>query len=213
MEVHLLFSYQNKERKEDDVLQKSLCFILISLFSLLLVGCVQGKGIKNPLNLEVSEFSFTNQEGKKLGLDDLKGKVWIADFVFTNCTTVCLPMMANMTELQGKLKEEDLNVQLISFSVDPAIDTPEVLKEYAGNYNADLSSWNFLTGYSQNTIKDFAAKSFKAIAIKPKTGDQVIHGTSFYLINKEGTVMKDYSGLDAPFDEIINDVKLLNSKE
>ncbi|WP_255428598.1 SCO family protein [Sporosarcina sp. resist] len=194
-------------------MQKSLCFILISLFSLLLVGCVQGKGIKNPLNLEVSEFSFTNQEGKKLGLDDLKGKVWIADFVFTNCTTVCLPMMANMTELQGKLKEEDLNVQLISFSVDPAIDTPEVLKEYAGNYNADLSSWNFLTGYSQNTIKDFAAKSFKAIAIKPKTGDQVIHGTSFYLINKEGTVMKDYSGLDAPFDEIINDVKLLNSKE
>lgn len=213
MEVHFLFSYQNKERKEDYVLRKSLCFILISLFSLLLVGCVQGKGIKNPLNLEVSEFSFTNQEGEKLGLDDLKGKVWIADFVFTNCTTVCLPMMANMTELQGKLKEEDLNVELISFSVDPAIDTPEVLKEYAGNYNADLSSWNFLTGYSQNTIKDFAAKSFKAIAIKPETGDQVIHGTSFYLVNKEGTVMKDYSGIDAPFDEIINDVKLLNSKE
>lgn len=213
MELHFLLSYLNKERKEDDVLRKSLCFILISLFSLLLVGCVQGQGIKNPLNLEVSEFSFTNQEGEKLGLDDLKGKVWIADFVFTNCTTVCLPMMANMAELQGKLKEEDLNVELVSFSVDPGIDTPEVLKEYAGNYNADLSSWNLLTGYSQKTVKDFALKSFKTIAIKPETGDQVIHGTSIYLINKEGTVMKDYNGLDAPFDEIINDVKLLNSKE
>ncbi|WP_318616797.1 SCO family protein [Sporosarcina sp. YIM B06819] len=194
-------------------MRKSLCFILISLFSLLLVGCGQVQGIKNPLNLEVREFNFTNQEGEKFGLDDLKGKVWIADFVFTNCTTVCLPMMANMAELQGKLNEEDLSVELVSFSVDPVIDTPEVLKEYAGNFNADLSNWNLLTGYSQNTIKDFALKSFKAIAIKPETGDQVIHGVSFYLINKDGMVMKDYSGLDAPFDEIINDIKLLNSKE
>ncbi|EGQ19272.1 SCO1 family electron transport protein [Sporosarcina newyorkensis 2681] len=194
-------------------MRKSLCFILISLFSLLLVGCGQGQGIKNPLNLEVREFSFTNQEGEEFGLDDLKGKVWIADFVFTNCTTVCLPMMANMAELQGKLEEEDLSVELVSFSVDPVIDTPEVLKEYAGNFNADLSNWNLLTGYSQKTIKDFALKSFKTIAVKPDTGDQVVHGTSFYLINKEGTVMKDYSGLDIPTDEIINDIKLLNSEE
>lgn len=141
------------------------------MFSLLLAGCGQEQGIKNSLNYEVSEFSFTNQEGEKFGLEDLKGKVWISDFVFTNCTTVCLPMMANMAELQAKLKEENLNVELISFSVDPGIDTPEVLKGYAGNYNADLSNWNLLTGYSQNTIKDFALKSFKAIAIKPETSD------------------------------------------
>jgi len=195
-------------------LRKSLRYIYISLFSLLLVGCGQGQGIKNPLNYEVSEFSFTNQEGEEFGLEDLKGKVWIADFVFTNCTTVCLPMMANMAGLQAKLKEEDLNVELISFSVDPEIDTPEVLKEYAGNYNANLSNWNLLTGYSQKTIQDFALKNFNAIAaIKPETSDQVIHGTSFYLINKEGIVLKDYNGFDAPFDEIINDVKLLISKE
>lgn len=123
-------------------------------------------------------------------------------------------MMANMAGLQAKLKEEDLNVELISFSVDPEIDTPEVLKEYAGNYNADLSNWNLLTGYQQKTIQDFALKNFNAIAaIKPETSDQVIHGTSFYLINKEGIVLKDYNGFDAPFDEIINDVKLLISKE
>lgn len=180
-------------------------------FTLLITAC--GQGIKNPLNWEISNFTFKNQEGKDFGLTDLKGNVWIADFIFTNCTTVCLPMMSNMAELQGKLKGEGLNIELVSFSVDPEVDTPKVLKEYAKNYNADLSSWNLLTGYSQKTIEDFALKNFRTVAQKPDTSNQVIHGTSFYLIDTEGKVVKEYSGLEFPIDEIIKDVKLLTTKE
>lgn len=191
-------------------MRKNLCFASIVLFTLLITGC--GQGIKNPLNWEINNFVFTNHEGKEFGLENLKGKVWISDFVFTNCTTVCLPMMSNMTILQEKLKEEGLDVEMVSFSVDPEVDTPEVLKNYALSYNADLANWNLLTGYSQESIEEFALENFKAIVKKPDAGDQVVHGTSFYLVNKEGLVVKDYSGLDVPFEEIINDVKLL-SKE
>ena len=192
-------------------MRKILWFATLLFLALLLIGC--GQGIKNPLNWEINDFTFTNQEGKDLGLTDLKGKVWIADFVFTNCTTVCLPMMTNMAELQGKLKKDGLEVELVSFSVDPEVDTPEVLKEYAKYYNADLSSWHLLTGYSQKTIEDFALKNFKTVAKKPDKSNQVIHGTSFFLIDQEGKVVKEYSGLEFPIDEIIQDVKLLSTEE
>ncbi|WP_235616070.1 SCO family protein [Metasolibacillus fluoroglycofenilyticus] len=183
--------------------------LLVSVFllTILLLGCSQQ--VKNPLNWELKEFIFTNQENQEFGLADLKGKIWVADFVFTNCATVCLPMMANMTELQEKLHEENLDVELVSFSVDPEIDTPEVLKEYALSYGADLTSWNLLTGYSQEIIEQFALENFKTIARKPADDTQVIHGTSFYLINEDGIVIKDYNGLNVPYEEMIKDIKLL----
>ncbi len=82
-----------------------------------------------------------------MSLDNLKGKWWIADFIFTNWTTVCLPMTNNKSILQRKLKDNNLDVQLVSFSVDPDFDSPEVLKEYAEQYGVDFSNWSFLTGY------------------------------------------------------------------
>ncbi|MDZ5474173.1 SCO family protein [Bacillus sp. 31A1R] len=182
----------------------------ILILSLLLVGC--GKGIKNPLNWEITDFNYINQENEEFGLKDLKGKVWVADFIFTNCETVCSPMTANMVDLQEKLKEEGLDVEIISFSVDPEMDTPEMLKEYAIKFDADLSSWNLLTGYSQKSIEEFATKSFKTLVKKPNSNNQVIHGTSFYLVNQEGKVVKDYNGLsDVPYDLIVNDAKILLS--
>lgn len=198
------------EWKVVSVLRKKRLFSSILFFSILLIGCNQQ--VKDPLNWELKEFTFANQEDQEFGLADLKGKIWVADFVFTNCVTVCLPMMANMTELQEKLKEEKLDVELVSFSVDPEIDTPEILKEYALSYGADLSNWNLLTGYSQETIEQFALENFKTIAKKPLDDTQVIHGTSFYLINKEGIIIKNYNGLNVPYEEIIKDIKLL-SKE
>lgn len=188
------------------ILPKKL-LVSVFLLTILLLGCSQQ--VKNPLNWELKEFIFTNQENQEFGLADLKGKIWVADFVFTNCATVCLPMMANMTELQEKLHEENLDVELVSFSVDPEIDTPEVLKEYALSYGADLTSWSLLTGYSQETIEQFALENFKTIARKPADDTQVIHGTSFYLINEDGIVIKDYNGLNVPYEEMIKDIKLL----
>ena len=190
---------------------KTKWFTLLLVLTLFLAGC--GQEIKDPVSWEIEDFTFTNQNNEDVSLADLQGEVWLAKFVFTNCTTVCLPMMANMTELQEQLKQEGLDVRTVSFSVDPTVDTPEVLKSYAENYGADLSSWDLLTGYSPEKIDAFAMENFKSVARKPANEDQVVHGTSFYLVDQEGVVRKFYDGIDPPTEEIINDIEILLAEE
>ncbi|WP_409973602.1 SCO family protein [Bacillus sp. Bva_UNVM-123] len=186
-------------------------FAIITIFTMLLLSAC-GKGeIKDAKNWPIQDFTFMNQENKSFGLSDLKGKVWVADFIFTNCEDVCMPMTANMVKLQEMVKKEKIkNIEFVSFSVDPTVDTPEVLTDYGNQYHADMSNWRFLTGYKQEEIENFAMKNFKTLVKKPKTGDQVIHQTYFYLVNQEGKIMKFYPGLaDIPFDEIMKDIKTL----
>ncbi|MDN7246769.1 SCO family protein [Planococcus shenhongbingii] len=192
-------------------MRKTFWISSLLLFSLLLAGC--GQAIEDPLNWEIEDFTFTNHENEEFGLADLKGEVWLADFVFTNCTTVCLPMTSNMVDLQQQFKDQGLDVKIVSFSVDPAVDKPEVLKSYAENYGADLSSWNLLTGYSPETIDKFAMENFQTLARKPENTDQVIHGTYFYLVDQNGVVMKDYDGVNLSAGDIIADAKILLSEE
>lgn len=156
----------------------------------------------------VEDFEFTTQDEEKLSADDLKGKWWIADFIFTNCTTVCIPMTTNMVTLQEMMADEGLEAQLISFTVDPDIDTPEVLKNYAEGYGADLSNWTFLTGYDFDTIKDLSRESFYADVREEPDSDQVSHVTRFYLVNPEGKVVKSYYGTQLDeIEELVEDLK------
>lgn len=189
-----------------------LRLILVMMISsiLLLSACGQ-KGIKDAKNWPIKNFTFTNQDNKQVGLKDLKGKVWVSDFVYTSCPDVCPPMTANMVKLQKKVKDENIkNIQFVSFSVDPAVDSPEKLRAYAKQYGADIKNWTFLTGYSQSDIENFALKNYKAFVKKPEKGDEVIHGTDFYLVGPDGKIKKYYDGLkDIPFDEIISDIKTL----
>ncbi len=184
---------------------------IISILSILLLSACGTGEIKDAKNWPIEDFTFKNQDNQSFGLADLKGKVWVADFIFTNCETVCMPMTANMTKLQNMVKEEKIdNIEFVSFSVDPTVDTPEVLTEYGKQYNADMSNWYFLTGYEQEKIESFAMSNFKTIVKKPKNDDQVVHQTYFYLINQEGIIVKYYPGLaDIPFEEIIKDIKTL----
>lgn len=185
---------------------------VISLVMILLLSSC-GNTIPNARNYPIEQFSFTDQDGNTLSLDDLKGKVWIADFIFTNCADVCLPMTANMSKLQSMLKEKGIeDVEFVSFSVDPDVDSPEVIKEFAERFHADFSNWHFLTGYSQEHIEQFAKNSFKATVLKPEKSDQVIHTVDFYLVNQEGAMVKYYTGLEEiPFDDIINHIKILQN--
>ena len=179
----------------------------VFLFILLLSGC--GQGIENPLNWDINEFTFKNQDGEDFGMADLKGEVWVADFIFTSCETVCPPMTANMTKLNQQLKDEGIeDIKFVSFSVDPEVDIPEKMNEYMSRYELNSADWNFLSGYSQETINQFAEENFRTIVVKPKNHDQVIHGTQFFLVNREGTIVKDYSAVsDVPYDQIIKDIK------
>ncbi|MEH7236464.1 SCO family protein [Bacillus sp. JJ1562] len=187
---------------------KKIKFLVVVALILVLTAC--GSGIPNALNYEVSDFSYVDQNGEDFSLKDLEGKVWIADLIFTNCETVCPPMSAHMAKLQGMVKEEGLDVEFVSFSVDPEVDTPEVLKEYAEGYSDDLSNWHLLTGYTIDEMTVFAKDSFKTIVAKPEGEDQVIHGIKFYLVDQNGNVLKDYDGVsNTPYEEILADIKTI----
>nr|WP_295971455.1 SCO family protein [uncultured Bacillus sp.] len=184
-------------------------FVLLIVTALLILSACGQKGIKDAKDWPIEDFSYTDQNGKPFGLKDLKGKVWVANFIFTNCNDVCLPMTSNMKKLQDLAKEEGIeNIEFISFSVDPGVDTPEALTEFGKSFNVDFKNWHFLTGYEQEEIENFALTTFKTIVKKPESGDQVLHGTDFFLVNGEGKIMKYYTGLaKIPFDEIIKDIK------
>ena len=198
--------------------------VLITISTLFLAACGDGTNseveekMKNEDKIEsnmdetMSDFEFINQDEETVSLDNLKGEYWVADFVFTNCTTVCIPMTSNMKILQDEMIEEDLtNIELISFTVDPDYDTPEVLSDYAKEYDANLDNWSFLTGYEFDDIKEISIKSFRSMLQEPQPGDdQVTHGTRFFLINPKGEVIKSYDGVNRRVaDEIIADLKKL----
>ncbi len=198
----------NETIEVNELINKRI-FIVIGLL-LLFTACSNQLNIETNMSKDVADFEFTNQDNESVSLDDLKGQWWVADFIFTNCTTICLPMTSNMSKLQDKVNGAELEgVKFISFSVEPDYDTPEILTEYANDYEADLSTWNFLTGYDFKTIQELSIKSFQSALQEPPPGeDQVIHGTSFFLVDPEGKVVKRYDGVKASsMDNILEDLK------
>lgn len=190
-------------------------FLWMLVFVLIATGCNAfggGSERSKGLNWQVSDFNYINQDGEALGRSDLEGQVWLADFIFTNCETVCPPMTAQMANIQKAMKEQGLNTPILSFSVDPEADSPEKLKEFGEKFDADFSHWHFLTGYTQDEIITFAKESFKTLVQDDPSSDQVVHGTSFYLVDGTGTVIKKYDGLQAPIEQIMEDIETYSDK-
>lgn len=187
----------------------------IGLFSLLLLlsACSNKLPIETNMSESVAEFAFTNQDDATVTRDDLAGQWWLADFIFTNCETVCIPMTDNMTALQTDLAEEDIPIQFVSFSVDPDYDQPDVLKEYAEGYDINFDNWHFLTGYDFQTIRKLSIKSFRAPLKEPAYGsDQVTHDIRFFLVSPEGKVVKGYDGINRDtMEEVKDDILLLDN--
>ncbi|MER2088730.1 MAG: SCO family protein [Sporosarcina sp.] len=181
-------------------------YILISfVFVALLSAC--GSGPQN--GKEIVPFSYTDQNGQPFGTVELEGKVWIANFIFTNCTTVCPTMTSEMATLQKKFNEEGIQVEFVSFSVDPIVDSPDVLKNYIQQFSDDEKNWHMLTGYSQNDIQVFAREQFQTIIQKPESSHQVIHGTNFYLVDEQGVSVNEFNYVDSSY---IEDMKMVIEK-
>lgn len=176
------------------------------LMILLLTACSSSKGYEGDFSYDIKEFEFTNQNGETVSKEDLEGDFWVADFIFTNCTSACPPMTNNMARLQTMVEEAGLEdqVRFVSFSIDPEHDSPEVLKEFANKFQADFTNWDFLTGYEPQTIKEFALKSFKAPVEKLPLKDapegqpdyDFMHSSRMYIITPEGKAIKGYIGTD-----------------
>ncbi len=157
--------------------------------------------------LQVPSFEFTNQEGEPFGTKQLEGKYWLADMIFTNCPSVCPTMTPNMQRLQETMKEEGVDLTFVSFTVDPETDTPEQLKAYGEYYGADFENWHFLTGYTLDEMKEFAEEGFSAIVQELEDSDDIMHSTSFFLVDPEGNVIRQYDGLKSDQTEIVEDLK------
>ncbi len=198
---------------------------LIAVLSVLMFLSACSAGAVEPMSRygdEIQDFEVTNQNDETFTREDMDGKVWLLSFIFTNCATVCPPMTQNMTSVTQELEEKGIDdYGVMSFSVDPEVDTPEVLTEYAGWYDIpEDTDWQFLTGYDYEFIRGFAEDNFKTIVAPPPEGsDQVTHGTAFYLIDENGTIIKDYPGVDSgdntfPQAEVVSDVeKLVEQKD
>lgn len=198
---------------------KKRIFTIIPL--LLLLAACNNEPVETQASFgnTISEFEVTNQNDETVTEDDITGKVWVANFIFTNCTTVCPPMSLNMTEIAQELDEAGVEEYgMLSFTVDPQRDDVETLTDYIQYYEIpEDTEWHFVTGYDDEFIRKFAETNFKTLVIPPPEGsDQYTHGTAFYLINKEGKIMKQYAGVDVgdsrfPLKEIVTDVtKLAN---
>ncbi len=154
---------------------------------------------------QLPDFSLTDQRGRSLTLADLRDKIWVADFIFTSCVTICPPMTDEMSKLQDEFPIE--GVYFVSFSVDPERDTPEVLSRYADRYGADHNSWSFLTG-EKEAIYQLAYEGFNLAA--GRQGNEILHSTRFVLVDRAGQVRGYYdSRSKAHLQQLRQDIQTL----
>lgn len=177
----------------------------LALFGVLfLASCSKPK----PLEVfgTVPPFRLTAQDGSTFDSAALLGHVWVADFIFTNCEGPCPRMSGKMETLQ---RESPPSLKLVSFTVDPARDTPPVLTKYAQQFHADTRRWTFLTG-EQPTLHQLGTTAFHLQAVD----GTLVHSTRFVLIDQKGRIRGYYSiGSDDPVGHVIADAARLTQEK
>lgn len=165
----------------------------------------------------IGPFSFKNQLGQTYGSEQLKGKVYVAEYFFTTCGTICPKMNAQMQRVQAAMKSYP-DFRIVSFTVDPETDTVEQMARYAKDHGADNARWHFLTG-DKNDLYKLARRSF--FVLKPAeaanqgdVGSDFIHTNYFVLVDQEQRIRGYYDGTDAhEVDQLIHDAqRLLNGE-
>lgn len=170
-------------------------------------------------NHKIAPFAFTNQNGKKVTNKDYEGKIYVADFFFTTCQTICPKMTDNMVWLQDKIKDNP-KVKLLSHSVFPNEDTVEVLKKYAKEKGVVDSKWNLVTG-NQKEIYKIARQSYLVVKTgKPEELYDMVHTENFVLVDQKGRIRGFYNGLNIDekvkgeknLKQLLEDIELLSEK-
>lgn len=151
-------------------------------------GC-SNRADKLPHYSLVPDFSMTDTDGRAFHSSQLKGKVWVADFIYTNCPAACPLMSSKMKRFSGQVHSD---VRLVSISVDPEHDTPAALKTFAARYGAPTLQWTFITG-SAETVHLLAWSTFHLGDVISK----MEHSTKFALVDQRGVVRGYYSSFDA----------------
>ena len=159
----------------------------------------------------ISDFSLTNQEGQTITQDTYKGKMYVADFFFTTCQTICPVMTSNMLVLQDKLQDIP-EVLLLSHTVMPEIDTASQLKKYATQKNINPAKWNLVTG-SKQEIYNLARKQYLVAKENPDDPLGLVHTENFVLIDAQKRIRGFYDGTQAQeMQRILQDIDVLQNQ-
>lgn len=167
-----------------------------------------------PVLTAVPAFQLTDEHGESFGSAQLQGKVWIANFIFTSCAQTCPRFTAKMAKIQHRIRHIATAAHLVSITVDPEHDTPEVLAAYAKAHRASPRMWSFLSGDAA-AIKATVTEGLKtAYGPEKLPGDgefqTIFHGTSFVLVDQHSRIRGFYdSNDDARIDDLVRDAGLL----
>jgi protein SCO1 len=170
---------------------------------------VNGKMITDTVYSTIPDFAFINQKGDTVTEKNVEGKIYITDFFFTSCPTICPVMKRQMIKVYDKIKENP-DVMILSHSIDPDHDTPAVLDQYAQDLGIKGTQWEFLTG-SKEKIYDIGQGSYLVTAKEDNTAEGgYIHSGAFVLVDKERRVRGMYDGTtDEGTKKLLNDIDVL----
>lgn len=176
-----------------------------------------------PVYSAAPSFALTTQDGATMTGEELRGRVWLASVLFTQCTEACPVLMPRLVALQRRLTQEGLlgeKARLVTFSADPERDAPEGLRAYAERYGADLATWTFLTGEPE-AVRSLITDGFKLgvekvgseLHVHPDGSQHehynVLHSTRVVLVDGDGWVRAYYRGLDVEPEQVARDLRRL----
>jgi protein SCO1/2 len=206
-------------------IMKSIAFcVLLTAFCLLLSACTKSKEEKLPILGErelvgtdtvyhtIANFKFVDQDSTFITNETFKDKIYVADFFFTSCRTICPIMKTQMLRVYDSI-QNDNNVLLLSHTIDPKFDTVGLLHDFAERLGVKSEKWHFVTGV-QDSIYKIAQTSYFATALEDKTEvDGFIHNGAFMLIDKEKRIRGKYDGTkEEDVNRLLVDIKRLEKE-
>jgi len=157
---------------------------------------IDGKEVSDTVYPTIPYFYFLNDDSVLVKSTDMEGKIWVADFFFTTCPTICPTMTKNMHRLNAATKDLRDELQFISISINPKHDTPSKLKRYREHYKATASNWQFFTGKEAETHQ-LGIENFQIFAGRDEESEGgYAHSGAFTLVDREGFVRGVYLGTD-----------------
>ena len=173
---------------------------------------LEGKEVTDTIYFQIPDFQFVNQDSQVITQEDYKGKVYVADFFFTSCPTICPVMKTQMLRIYERFKN-NADVKILSHTIDPRHDTVGVLKDYATRLQVDSKQWNFVTGNRNVLIHAQQGYLVSALEDKEAAGG-FVHSGAFVLVDKQRRIRGYYDGTKPEqVDLLMKDMELLLSAQ
>lgn len=175
---------------------------------------VNGKEVADTVYPQMVDFMYWNQHSVLVHSKEMKGKIWVADFFFTSCPTICPKMTLQMKRLNEKLSDLSHAIQFMSFSINPKMDQPSVLRKYINKHNITAKNWHFFTGDEAKT-HELGINNFQIFAGQDaESAGGYAHSPAFTLVDRAGYIRGVYVGTDSTdVDRMATDIRLLLKHE